>query len=78
MKVRDLLNYLIEYEKEGFSLDDKVMVRMFMTHGKAGIRGDFIDFKDCAPGPDSNILRILINQDEGDYWEWEEEKKEKK
>ena len=40
MKVKDLLNYLINYGEEGFSLEDNVKVRMFMHHGKAGKRGD--------------------------------------
>ena len=40
MKVKDLLNYLIEYEKEGFSLNDEIKVRMFKSNG-----ADYADFK---------------------------------
>jgi hypothetical protein len=75
MKVRDLLNYLIEYEKEGFSLDDKIIVRMFMSHGKAGIRGDYIDYKDCSPSYiGNNVLHLVTNENEAIYWQWDEKK----
>jgi hypothetical protein len=76
MKVKDLLNYLINYGEEGFSLEDNVKVRMFMHHGKAGKRGDYVDYKDCEPsciGGDE--IHLIINEDEGDYWQWDEAKK---
>ena len=76
MKVKDLLNYLINYGEEGFSLEDNVKVRMFMHHGKAGKRGDYVDYKDCEPscvGDDE--IHLIINEDEGVYWQWDEEKK---
>jgi len=68
MKVRDLLNYIIEYEKEGFSLNDEIKVRMFKSNGE-----DYADFKDFNLSYlGSNYpVHILIQEDEADHWEWE-------
>jgi len=68
MKVKDLLNYLIEYEKEGFSLNDEIKVRMFKSNG-----ADYADFKKIELsylGGDYPV-HILIQEDEADHWEWE-------
>ena len=49
---------------------------MFMHHGKAGKRGDYVDYKDCEPsciGDDE--IHLIINEDEGVYWQWDEDKK---
>jgi len=72
MKVKDLLNYLIEYEKEGFSLNDEIKVRMFKSNGS-----DYADFKKfelsyLGSSVDRNYpVHILIQEDEADHWEWE-------
>ena len=70
MKVKELLNYIIEYEKEGFSLDDEIKVRMFKSSGDGTNYVDFKDFELCYLGGDYPV-HILIREDEADHWEWE-------
>jgi hypothetical protein len=71
MKVKKLLNYIIEYEKEGFSLNDEIKVRMFKTSGDGTNYADFKDFDLCYLGGDHPV-HILIQEDKADHWEWEE------
>ena len=68
MKVKDLLNYLIEYEKEGFSLNDEIKVRMFKSDSDD--HADFKKFELSYLGGDYPV-HILIQEDEADHWEWE-------
>ena len=68
MKVKDLLNYLIEYEKEGFSLNDEIKVRMFKSDSDG--HADFKKFELSYLGGDYPV-HILIREDEADHWTWE-------
>ena len=82
MKVKDLLNYLINHEEEGFSLEDDVKVRMYLNEDtKEGRRGDHVDYKECEPVggwsgvEDESVLNLIIHETEGAHWTYEKEEK---
>ena len=77
MKVKDLLHYLINYEEEGFSLEDNVKVRMYLDEStKEGRRGDHVAYKDCEPGGvDEGELNLIIHETAGVHWTFEKEGK---